>query len=217
MFPATTAPRHRCRPLPLSLPSRPVPPAAVALRRRLLWLALLCAALACWRPCAALAADGTDEVERQVKIAYLYKFANFVEWPADAFAGPDSPFVIAVLEADALADQMESSMAGRMVGGRKVVVRKLRRVVADQAAPHVLLVGDLDARRLQEIWAALQRAPVLTVSQSSTPYGAGSMINFVEINDRLRFEVAPRLALQSRLRISALMLSAAYKVQKEGS
>jgi hypothetical protein len=40
------------------------------------------------------------------------------------------------------------------------------------------------------------------------------MISFAVVDDRLRFEVALRPIKPSRLKISALMLSAAYKVEK---
>ena len=37
--------------------------------------------------------------EYQVKAAFLCKFGSFVEWPPQAFAGPDSPFVVGVAAA----------------------------------------------------------------------------------------------------------------------
>ena len=35
--------------------------------------------------------------ENQVKAAYLFNFAKFVDWPASAFVGPGSPLVIGFL------------------------------------------------------------------------------------------------------------------------
>ena len=34
--------------------------------------------------------------EYRVKAAYLYKFCDYVEWPAEVFDSPDSPLVIAI-------------------------------------------------------------------------------------------------------------------------
>ena len=48
------------------------------------------------RPVPPLMAAALDEY--QVKAAYLYNFAKFVEWPADAFASPTAPMVIGVYE-----------------------------------------------------------------------------------------------------------------------
>ena len=41
--------------------------------------------------------------EYQIKAAYLYQFGRYVQWPADAFAAPQSPFVIGVMEKDPIA------------------------------------------------------------------------------------------------------------------
>jgi hypothetical protein len=154
-----------------------------------------------------------DRFVRQIEAAYLYKFASYVEWPPEAFAGPDSSFTIALAGSDALADELEASLAGRTVNGRKVAVRRLRH--GDTAADvQMLVVGDVDARWARELYAAIKDRPVLTIAEPGADAGADSMISFAVVDDRLRFEVALRPIKPSRLKVSALMLSAAYKVEK---
>jgi hypothetical protein len=183
-------------------------------RRR--WLAgLVCVvAIAAGAARADTPANGRgDQILRQIEAAYLYKFASYVEWPPEAFAGPDSNFTIGLAGSDALADELEASLAGRTVNGRKVVVRRLRR--GDPAADvQMLVVGDLDARWARELNAAIKDRPVLTIAEPGAGGGFGSMISFAVVDDRLRFEVALRPIRPSRLKVSALMLSAAYKVEK---
>jgi hypothetical protein len=154
-----------------------------------------------------------DHVVRQIEAAYLYKFASYVEWPPEAFAGPDSNFTIALAGADALSDELEASLAGRTVNGRKVVVRRLR--PGDPATDvQMLVIGELDARWARELYVAIKDHPVLTIAEPGAGTGFGSMISFTVVDDRLRFEVALRPIKPSRLKISALMLSAACKVEK---
>lgn len=155
----------------------------------------------------------SDQVVRQIEAAYLYKFASFVEWPPEAFAGPDSSFTIGLAGSDALADELEASLAGRTVNGRKVAVRRLRRGEAPTDV-QMLVVGTPDARWARELYAAIKDRPVLTVAEPGAEPGADSMISFTVVDDRLRFEVSLRPIKPSRLKISALMLSAAYKVEK---
>ena len=47
------------------------------------WLLLFLSVL-----CTGTRAQVPGELERQVKAAYLYKFAGFVEWPDGSFARP---------------------------------------------------------------------------------------------------------------------------------
>jgi hypothetical protein len=176
-------------------------------RRRLL---LAAAGAMLLPPAAALAQTGA--LERQVKAAYLYKFAGFVEWPEGSFARPDSPLVIGVAGADALADQLEQTVAGRSAGGHPLQVKRLHKGEA-LAGVQILFVGAVDKGQLQELLASGQSQSVLTVSDSEEVHAQGSIINFVVADDKLRFEVALKQALAARIKISARMLSAAYRVQ----
>jgi hypothetical protein len=179
------------------------------------WLApllTLLTLLAWWPAPASAQAPAPASLALQVKAAYLYKFAGFVEWPEGSFARADSPLVIAVAGADALAEQLEQSVAGRSANGHPLLVRRLRHGEPPGPA-HILFLGALERGATQELLAAAQNQAMLTVSDSAEVHALGSMVNFVTADDRLRFEVALRPAAGARLKISARMLSAAYKVQ----
>ena len=169
------------------------------------WLAALLLAL------PALTAAQADR-EVQVKAAFLYKFGDFVEWPAAAFAGPDGVFVIGVVGADGVAEELEKVVTGRTVQERAVVVRRLRRG-EPLGRLHVLFVGQSEAARLPELAAAAQGQPVLVVSDSENATTRGSMINFVSVEGRVRFDVALPSAERGNLKISARLLSVARRVQ----
>jgi hypothetical protein len=151
------------------------------------------------------------DAERQVKAAYLYKFGSYVEWPERTFASADSPLQIGVVGADAMADELTQLTIGRTINGRPVTVRKLRREDSISGL-NVLFIGRASAGRTAEILAATKGQPMLTVTESDEALALGSMINFVVVDGKVRFEVAPRVAGQGNLSISARLLAAAYKV-----
>ena len=124
--------------------------------------------------------------------------------------GISAPFwalVIGVAGADALAEQLEQSVAGHSVNGRAVQVKKVRRGEA-LAGLHVLYLGALEKTALQEMLAASRGLALLTVSDSDEVYAMGSMINFVMAEDKVRFDVALKPVAQAHIRISARMLLA---------
>ena len=162
------------------------------------------------------AAAQDQSLERQVKAAYLVKFAGFVEWPEGSFVRPDSPLLIGVIGADALADQLERSIAGHSANGHPLQVKKLKKG-EPPGHLHILFIGTLDKASLQEVLAATRSQPMLTVSDSEEAHALGSIINFVLADERLRFEVALKPAATARIRISARMLSAAYRVAPGGA
>ena len=149
--------------------------------------------------------------EVRIKAAFLYKFCGFVEWPPASFAEPAAPFTIGVLGADALADELARVVEGRAVAERPVLVRKLRRG-ASLAGLQVLFVGGQDAARLADILQGAKGLPLLTVTETRDRQAEGSMINFVLVDDKVRFDVALPPAEAGHLRISSRLLAVARKV-----
>jgi hypothetical protein len=162
-------------------------------------------------PLGVAAQPGPDVAEQQVKAAYLHKFLDFVEWPASAFGSPQSPYVIGVAGAEALAGELEALVARRRPNGRPVVARRLR-AGETAAGLHVLFVGrDVGARTAALLSAAEQR-PVLTVTETDEGFAAGSVIGFAVEDKRVRFDVALRRAEAHELKISSRLLGVARRV-----
>ena len=168
---------------------------------------VLLAALA-WPATARAQAEAS---ELQVKAAFLYKFGAYIEWPAGVFGGDQAPISIGVLGADDLADELAQLSAGRNVNGRPIQVRKLKRG-GPVAGVHILFVGRSEEARLAEVLAPVKGQPVLVVTDSEEALARGSMINFVLVDDKVRFDVATAPAERGKLKISARLLAVARKV-----
>ena len=159
----------------------------------------------------SLAQSEGQASEYRVKAAFLYKFGSYVEWPDRVFARGDSPVAIGVVGADALAEELAQIIVGRNVNGRPLSVRKVR-AGESIAGLHVLFIGRADGGRLAEILAAAKGRPVLTVTESDEALQLGSVINFVVVDDKVRFDVALAPADLGSLKISARLLAVARKV-----
>lgn len=176
----------------------------VALIKRTLLVAALLAA-------ATALGQGDRSLEPQIKAAFLYKFGGFVEWPAAAFARADASFSIGVVGAEGVAAELERLVAGRTVQGRSISVRRLKR--GDPfTGLHLLFVGQSEAGRLAEILGAAKGHPLLVVTETEDALTRGSMINFITVDDKVRFDVALPQAERGQLRISARLLAVARKV-----
>jgi hypothetical protein len=157
------------------------------------------------------AARTVHATEYRVKAAFVYKFGDYVEWPSDAFATPNSPLVIGVVGADTLADELARIAVGRTIGSRPVAVRKLKHG-APLSGLHVIFIGQSDSRKLAAELDASKGQPALTVTESADGLKLGSMINFVVVSDKVRFDVAVPSAEASRLKISSRLLAVARNV-----
>lgn len=177
------------------------------------WLALmLCLFVLSTESASAMAqAAGGNDVELQVKAAYLFKFGGYVEWPERAFATASGPIRIGVLGSPTLADELTQTVAGRVINGRQISVQKLK--PGDSLAGiHILFVSNTNNDKLAEILASIKGQPILTVTESDQGLAQGGIINFVVVDGKLRFEISPKAAQLCSLNISARLLSAALKV-----
>ncbi|NRF66474.1 YfiR family protein [Aquincola sp. S2] len=179
------------------------------LRRRLLALAAVGWLATAAGPTSAQAEAGLQASEYQVKAAFICKFASYVEWPPGDRA--DQPFVIGVLGSDEVAQELTRAAAGMSVQGRSMVVRKLPRPEA-LAGVHILFIARSHGGRLAELLASARGQPLLTVTETEPASTAGSIINFVLVDDKVRFDIALPLAEQGNLKISARLLGVARKV-----
>jgi hypothetical protein len=173
---------------------------------------LLLAAIASMAAWNAGAADDPGSLEQRVKAAFLYQFAGFVEWPAQSFAQPDTPVTIAIVGADSLAAELRQLATGRTVGGRAVVVKQLRPGDA-LSGVHIVFVGSAENARLGQLVQTAKPRPVLTVTEADGALGQGSMINFVLVDRRVRFEVALDSVEKNGLRLSSRLLAVAQQVK----
>ena len=180
------------------------------MNRRVMALVATAMLLAPGRPRAAEEAT----LERQVKAAFLYKFAGYVDWPQGVFAASDSPVTIGVLGDDALANELSSLVSGRTSGGRPVAVVRLR--VADPLPEvRVLFVAREEYEKLEGVALRAQGRPILIVTEHEDAIGHGAMINFILKGGRVRFEVDLGAVAQGNLALSSRMLAVAQHVLPE--
>lgn len=174
---------------------------------------LLCCLLAvCFIQVGDARAEKDTTLEYPVKAAFLYKFALYVEWPESAFESRESPFLVGVLGPGWMLDQVEAAVRGRSLAGRPITVTQV--VGQDLSQFHVLFLVRSEESRLarQSISGDL---PVLVVTESPNWQEWGSVINFVLMEDRIRFDVDLEAAEKRGLSLSSQLLNVARNVQSK--
>lgn len=166
-----------------------------------------------WLWCGVVCVAQPDALtaEYKVKAAYIYKIAAYVQWPKQALPESESALVIGLLGADRLADELQTVVADRRIGSHPVVLRKLRRG-EPMTDIQILFIGRAESAAVPAILASTRNKPVLTVTELEIDFSAGSIINFVVMDDKVRFDVAPRQGELANLKISARLLTVARKI-----
>ena len=61
--------------------------------------------------------------EYHVKAAFVFNFAKFIQWPAEAFKTPSDPLVICVVGQDQMANSLRETVNGNAIDGSPVIIR----------------------------------------------------------------------------------------------
>jgi hypothetical protein len=200
--------------------------AASALAASLLAAALAPAAWAVETQPNYPGANARAPSEDEVSAAFLLNFLRYTDWPPRSFAGPDAPYVIAVVGNESVATRVRAvvAAAGR-INGRPVEVRWVSSARGTRAAPfdsaqdrenqsvlrrsHLVFfhssAGNVPAQALSDLWGQ----PVLTVSDVPDFTRAGGMLGLVRQAGHIAFEANPVAIRNARLMLSAKVLKLA--------
>jgi len=145
-----------------------------------------------------------------LEAAYLFKFGQFVQWPADP-AQDSQPFSICTLGEDPFGKKLDDLVANETLQGRKIVSKRLSAATAADSC-QILFIGQSEEPRLAKDLAAVQGKPILTVSSLPEFLDRGGMILFLVQNNRVRFAVNLPAAQQAGLQLSSEFLKVAVYV-----
>lgn len=152
------------------------------------------------------------QIEHKIKAAFIYKFASYVEWPATAFTDVASPLMIGVVDADEISAELSDISRGNRINDRVV---KIKSLTSDDSLDdvHILFIGKNAHDHLPLALANLQSHPILTITETPGALSLGSMINFVPVDEYIRFEISVENAEMCDIKVSARLLGVAQKVE----
>ena len=159
---------------------------------------------------AFTAASGAELApgEYEVKAAFLYNFAKFVEWPPEGWPAWKEGFVITILGDDPFGATIDDTLQGKTVDNRRVMVRRARRP-EDVGSTQILFISDSEGEELSRVLKRLEGAAILTVGQMDQFAERGGVIRFRMEKSRVRLEINPAAAERAKLKISSELLKLA--------
>ena len=185
----------------------------MAVLARVLWLLAVVAAGLFVSAHGLHAADAPTE--NQVQAVFLFNFSRFVEWPAQAFAAPNDPFVIGIVGSDPFGARLDEAVHNEQINGHPLTVRRYRSV-SDVDNCQILFIDRSEIGHLGQILAALDHRSTLTVSQADGAAQRGVMIQFATENSRIRLRINVESARAVGLTISSKLLRPAEIVGADG-
>lgn len=150
--------------------------------------------------------------EYRVKAAYIYHFAELVEWPPEA--RNSSTLDLCVVGEDPFHGDLESAVEGKPIGGQVIHVQHIKN---STLANHcqIIFFGKNENKQTTSLLAELRNAPVVTVGEADNFLQQGGVIRFCLVSNKIRFEINLRAAEAGRLKISSRLLSLAVNMESK--
>jgi len=140
--------------------------------------------------------------QTDVQAIYLYNFAKFVRWPATPPGAPGVPIDICIAGQKAYVDTLAKAVAGEQIDGRPLAVRAVESPEGE-AGCSILFIGASVREHLDPLLAATAGKPMVTVSDIPGFLERGGAIQFLLVDNRVRFSVNLESINRSQIAISS--------------
>ncbi len=167
--------------------------------------------------CATVTMGGnqsqTDDRESAVKAAYIYNFLQFGEWPRHKSTEAGTPIRVAVVGDKAVAAAF-GPISDERIDGRPIEVsfHSTLPSAADYGAFHIIYINNPDHGQIRLLTEAAGTCHVLTISDQPQFAARGGMVEFVSVNNNLRFIINKTALYRAGLQIPAQVFRVAEKV-----
>lgn len=150
--------------------------------------------------------------EAGAKAKFTVTLARFVQWPAGSLAGEASPLRLCVLHNSAAIAAAFARHDGEAVAGHALSI--VSNPALHGAGCHVLFVDSSAARAGSEAIVLAAGTPVLTLGAVDGFLSQGGMVELVNVNDALRFDVNLKTLRSVHLNIGSQALRLARQVRE---
>lgn len=161
----------------------------------------------------AQAQNHSPEMALQIKAQFVYNFANYVEWPSDAFANGQSPIRTCLFGEVDFAPYL-LAFEGVLIGQRPLQIVQTTQVKSIETGCHILFVGEDRQVDLPDFWSSIQYLYVLSIGEMRGFADNGGIINIFRTSDRLQFDVNISNALINGLFLDSDLLALARTIKQ---
>ncbi len=144
-----------------------------------------------------------------VKAAYIYNFAKLIDWPSSNKKGN---FIIGVYGQTNVYQELIKKYSAKRIGTQDIEIKKLSET-PDVGEVHVLFIAEDNTKDLEAILNFIEFEPVLVITEAKKTLNRGSVINFLIIDNSLKFELNISEAQNRQLIIGSRLKDLAFKTE----
>jgi len=158
-------------------------------------------------------ADDKDIHEDELKAAFIYNFAKFVEWPPDKI---NKHINLCILGESPLGFSALKAIDGRTAQDKQLVTKLLNKS-EELNGCHIVFIAISERNKLAQLLKIAHQQHALTVSDMDEFAKAGGAIGLVKTDKKIRFEINLLAAKEAGVVISSRLLALAMAVYDENN
>lgn len=151
----------------------------------------------------------SEAQEYDLKAAYIFNITKFIYWDSTI---PGNEFVIGIIDPSPIYEPLEKISKTKKVGNKKISIRQFTKVEEINNC-NILFIPKNTSFSLKEILDKAKSKKILTISENEGYGKIGSAINFITIEDKLKFEVNTKTLESIGLKASAQFLKLAVIIE----
>jgi hypothetical protein len=144
-----------------------------------------------------------------IKASYIYNFSKLIDWPEENKKGN---FVIGVMGGSSMYQQLVTKYHGKTIGSQPIEIRKIANPQNFNSC-HVLFVDHEFSQDLETVARTINGSNTLLIAHADNGLKRGAAINFVVVDDNLKFELSVANADRSNLFVGSTLKSLALHVE----
>jgi hypothetical protein len=130
---------------------------------------------------------------------FIYNFSRLIEWPASYKTGN---FIIGTLGVTDVTAELESYSKGKKVGTQDIEVINYKTPEEIQNC-QILFIPFSRTKQIAEVITALKGKSTLIITEKAGSLNEGAAINFVIIQDKMKFELKAENASKYGIKFSS--------------
>lgn len=142
-----------------------------------------------------------------LKASYIYNFAKMIDWPEAEKSGN---FIIGVYGGSSVYKELIKKYASKNIGNQQIEVKKLSDTPS-VGKIHLLYITKDKKEDIPILIKSIKKKAVLVVTENLGSLDEGSIINFIIIDNSLKFELNVDQANKHDLIVGSRLKDLAYK------
>jgi len=153
--------------------------------------------------------------ESTLKAVFVERFTRFIDWPATVLEDASSNhFVICSLGRNEFSATLSKVYANKTILGHPVLVISDAKLDTIERCHALYLSADVRGK-VGEVLDRVEGMPILTIGDTQGYAHQGVLINFFNVNEKLRFEINEKSMRNAGFDVSYKLLSYAVVVESD--